>query len=378
MGMAASQARLLSITARIHDVEYQAQSIQNAKVQLATQSDAIYQDYLEALDATTLTVKDLEGNKITATFNNLWGRNAVDSGNSYALFDSRGRLIVTSDEKDAYDKFVSSGNRDPYAFAFYMMDKNSFDPEQISELEERIAGKHTDDSVLSGYQEQMEEARQEFCTLSGSQALDYSEMHNEYYTSYKDTSIGPKLKELIESYETAEKSYKNRLYSNYGEELYSYWGDSSDYDEETFNYYVDLFKKIDAAGGSCVSIDDYNGTTGDAANDSEWLKNMIECGKISIDIMTRDKKTGDYSYSATSPSSDTYLEYTTTTSIDKSALAKAEAEYENETKKIDQKDKKYDMDLSKLETERTALTTEYDSVKKVISDNIERTFGIFS
>ena len=36
------------------------------------------------------------------------------------------------------------------------------------------------------------------------------------------------------------------------------------------------------------------------------------------------------------------------------------------------------LELSKLETERTALTTEYDSVKKVISDNIERTFGIFS
>ena len=36
MGMAASQARLLCITARIHDVEYQAQAIQNAKLQLAT------------------------------------------------------------------------------------------------------------------------------------------------------------------------------------------------------------------------------------------------------------------------------------------------------------------------------------------------------
>ena len=45
---------------------------------------------------------------------------------------------------------------------------------------------------------------------------------------------------------------------------------------------------------------------------------------------------------------------------------------------MDAKDKKYDMELSKLETEREALKTEYDSVKKVASDNIERTFGIFS
>ena len=70
MGMAASQARLLTITARMHDVEYKAQSIQNAKIQLSTQSDQVYQEYLEALDATTLTVDDINGNTITANFNN--------------------------------------------------------------------------------------------------------------------------------------------------------------------------------------------------------------------------------------------------------------------------------------------------------------------
>ena len=59
-------------------------------------------------------------------------------------------------------------------------------------------------------------------------------------------------------------------------------------------------------------------------------------------------------------------------------LAKAEAKYEHDLKLIDKKDKQYDLSLSKLETERSALTTEYDSVKKVIEDNIERTFGIFS
>ena len=57
MGMAASQARLLTITSRIHDVEYQAQSVQNAKIALATQSDEVYKDYIAALDQTTFTVK---------------------------------------------------------------------------------------------------------------------------------------------------------------------------------------------------------------------------------------------------------------------------------------------------------------------------------
>ena len=66
MGMAASQARLLTITARLHDVEYKAQSIQNAKIQLSTQSDQVYNEYLEALNATSLTITDSNKNLIQA------------------------------------------------------------------------------------------------------------------------------------------------------------------------------------------------------------------------------------------------------------------------------------------------------------------------
>ena len=79
MGMAASQARLLTITARLHDVEYQAQSIQNAKISLATQQDDVYQKYLDALDATTLTYKTDEG-YVAATFDNLCGFNNITNG----------------------------------------------------------------------------------------------------------------------------------------------------------------------------------------------------------------------------------------------------------------------------------------------------------
>ena len=104
---------------------------------------------------------------------------------------------------------------------------------------------------------------------------------------------------------------------------------------------------------------------------------MIKSGRITIDIASIDKN-GNLSFASTGVPSDERLEYTTTTTIDKSAYAKAEAEYEHKTREINQKDKKFDMELSKLETERSALTTEYESVKKVTKDNIERTFGIFS
>ena len=54
MGMAASQARLLSLTSRLHDIELKAQNIQSQKIALATQKDELYQDYCDALDATSI------------------------------------------------------------------------------------------------------------------------------------------------------------------------------------------------------------------------------------------------------------------------------------------------------------------------------------
>ena len=77
---------------------------------------------------------------------------------------------------------------------------------------------------------------------------------------------------------------------------------------------------------------------------------------------------------ATEPS----LSYTANTQLDRTALVKAEAAYEHAMKVIDRKEQKIDRELNKIETERSALTKQYDSIKKVIDDNIDRTFGIFS
>ena len=112
MGMAASQARLLTITARIHDVEHEAQSIEDAKLKLATQSDQVYADYLAALDACVISVEALDkigGTKTTvaATFNNLCSKNRVTpAGDDFnlAIRDRRGRLVVENNIFEAYQE----------------------------------------------------------------------------------------------------------------------------------------------------------------------------------------------------------------------------------------------------------------------------------
>ena len=390
MGMAASQARLLTITARIHDVEQQAQSIQNAKIQLATQSDQVYQDYLAALDATTLTVKDYEGNRIVANFDNLSGPHAVlnASGKNYIFRDSENKIIVPDEILDAYEQFTEefSVGGDPYRFALWMAAGQPNDMEDFDAAEESIReslATNCENSTLASIQKQMDKIKKDVCEIATVDTKPEDITGSAYIEGLADPDDNnyETIINYAEQYANLEMRFNNAFFKSYRDDIYEQsTGESAEkIDDNEFNYYVRMFQAISAEGGRCTAISDYNGILDvDASKDGEWLQNMLKSGRITIDELSLDKTTGDAVFASTGVSTDSSLEYTTTSSIDKAALAKAEAEYEHKTKELDAKDKKFDMDLSKLETERNALTTEYDSVKKVISDNIERTFGIFS
>ena len=47
-------------------------------------------------------------------------------------------------------------------------------------------------------------------------------------------------------------------------------------------------------------------------------------------------------------------------------------------KRIDMKDRRYDAELAKFETERNAVKQEMDTLKTVAKDNVDRTFKLFS
>ena len=397
MGMAASQARLLCITARIHDVEYQAQSIQNAKTQLANLSDRAYQDYVEELDATTLTLRTIndagEKSLITANFNTLCSKNRVKSadGKEYAIRDKEGRLLVEDEIFNAYENFKAKGYpMDPYTFALVMVSGDNgnsmyLDVKTGVEFAENARYEELKDGndKLSSYHQNILDILQKAADKLNKDGQNVTV--NSIYDADLAEHCGDN--EIARQYREAMGAYKTELYKTEPEKILAGTdGDTSksdlygssycdDFNIDDFNYYISIFKQIQASGGVCRPISDYKGN---AANDSEWLQAMIQCGELSIDIVDKDKKTGLITLDATSPSSDISLSYTPTTEIDKKALTKAEAKYEKALKDIDKKDKQFDLSLSKLETERSALTTQYESVKKVIEENIERTFGIFS
>ena len=384
MGMAASQARLLSLTARIHDVEQQAQSIQNAKIQLATQSDQVYQDYLEALDATTLALNYIDPNSaekglVATTFNNLCSRNQLRAadGTMYALRNSQGLLIVEDDIYEAYHNVNASNAQE---FAMYLL---------FGEVAENLF------SESAPFGEALEAAEITICESNREKNEELNEIYEDLLAMIPPNvpdnptiyDIPQLTQTLPEGYEEKLAQFRNLLYSRYSGEIYQeLWRTSPpngenievpEIDLDLFNYYVSIYNQIEYCGG-CISINDYSGPNGNAANDAEWLTNMVQSGLISIEEIKIDSRTGDVSLRQQSPASDTCLSYVEKSSIDNRALAKAEAKYEHDLEQINKKDKKFDLDLSKLETERSALTKEYDSVKNVIKQNVERTFGIFS
>lgn len=378
MGMAASQARLLAITARLHDVEFAAQNIQQAKIQLSTQQDEVYEKYQNALDAVTLTFTRYENGgyaTVPATFNNLFSANSVNNTNgvNYALIDSRGRLVVSDDVYEAYHDFQSSGlQQNPYAFALYMLygdgeghlhsdDWNNF----LDVADDMIRTKMDEDEHLAEL----------YYNVVG----DPAGPEEEYSTRANvplAVAIDSPLEHVLYSNNTeAAQEFLNYFFSHYGQQTFNN-EQIPEEDLPNFNYYANIYAGIQQHGG-CISINDFDGPDGDASNNSEWLTAMVQSGQFTLEQFRTDRN-GNISMVGTSVSTDTRLNYSTTAQYDKVALARAEAEYEFALKQIDKKDKRFDLALNKLETERTALTKQYDSIKKVISDNVERTFGIFS
>lgn len=104
MGMSASQSRLLSLTARLSDLELSAQNISNSKIRLADQSEQASKAYLDALDKEKLTVISSDTLKyIDATAHNLTTYNAVSTLDKQRfLKDFSGRVVVSQTVASAY------------------------------------------------------------------------------------------------------------------------------------------------------------------------------------------------------------------------------------------------------------------------------------
>ena len=344
MGLASSQARLLNLTTRMHQIEYNAQRIEAMKLQMANESRQVYLEYSEALEQTKVQIKTLNQDG-SATFVDL--RSVDDMVNM-------GFAIVVHDVPIEPDGEATSSAEVIYA---------------KSDYKAVIMYKKNDTEIgVSAYEDLNEEDKAGY----------------EKITKYENSDTNaPEDKKII---------YKN-TYDSLPEIVICLGDDPDDPTKKLYQNY----KACTPKDMVCKSNDelklaiskiylDKNGgeldiSSGLGGNFEKTITNLFNAGNISI-VQKRPNggdfpKPGiddDYSDFLSSVATNTSFQEVT----DETGLRKAEAKYEADMRRIDMKDRKYDYDLAALENERNAIKQEMETLKTVSKDNVDRTFKLFS
>ena len=103
---------------------------------------------------------------------------------------------------------------------------------------------------------------------------------------------------------------------------------------------------------------------------NEWINQNLQEGFVLIQVFD----TVEHKFIDTSTAVDSRLE----TVADDMAITKAESDYESKMNEINAKETKIDEELSTLEANRSAITTQQEDLKKIVNDNIDLSFKLFS
>ena len=406
MGISASQARLLYLTRRIVDVEFQAQQIMSMKIDISTKENVVYQKYLDALDATTLTYRTANGENLQANFTNLCGLNSISnslaSNKKFVFRSSDDELIVPSDVYDGYEEY---GGDDPYEFAMFMMGVNVSDEEgknNFDKAEEKFLSQNLDkdNTYLKGIKDTISSVIDRLYTTTDAHKYDYTgkgeEEHKKDllydairgdFSAFENENTSAEDKSALKTLKEKCEEYRHKIYNKNAAAIYeeATGADSESFDKSKFDYYLywgkliqseDAYVSNDGSLQGCARAGDYQDGF---ENNADTLNNMLLYGKISIESVEVNNSTGKVADPKfTTVSSETALAFTSKDQVDPTERRKAEAEYNKALQEIQREEKMYDMKLANLETERQELTAQVETVKTVIKEAIDRSFKIFS
>lgn len=445
MGMAASQARLLSITARMSNNENTSESVSYSKQRLADQTQQITNEYNEALNTTKLTVltgfNGSVANYEDISYNLMTGLQMAENTRQYFVTDTKGRVLVTEQIADAYNYSKGDYNKFLAKLGYSQSDsivqntasftdaQKEAQAKQIHEAWDKYfatvginLGNPEHDTFLGEFQWQNTWATSIDPTDNKVKYLDkdgkiinipegtenveaYLLNHNvisdigDGYASYKNENGGwmpinyeGTNKESRELYDYAMAITESflRLTNDANNVKFDFSVINSAADSKNssaLKYYRNIFDKIQASDfitytdtpAKSINNDNYiysetgKGTSKVAKNplkDNYTFEAALRDGSLRLQYYSATKK----EFISTTISEDNCIQEVP----DERAIARAESKYNQDMADLENKDKKYDLELKKLDTEHKALETEYESVKNVVDKNVESSFKIFS
>lgn len=380
MGMAASQARFLGLTARKSNNEYQVQQVNQQRTSLANESAGLYNQMMELDVPTPPSV-----NSFSQTVYVLEDSNSDYSAENYTIsnmnktYGANGEYLVTlttkKEQRLAKDynfeyRYKSTTETDDSISTLITMNAaGSFQTFQLS----CIQNKNPDGSLSIGT---CFDENGKLETINNYQIYSLPDDEN--------------LSTLINGY--------NECKSITGGENIKYFYQ----DKDGVNHFLtedDLFGTENAEGTKTGGLLNNDESTQDD-NFISFLSMYTVKKDTSIQVKARLEQSSNGRLTSISiADEESYPEdlrnmtfaLSATTVTDEEAYTQAYNDYEYEkglyekamsdlnaqTEAIQAKDQSLELKIQQLDTEHNAIQTELDSVTKVIEDNIEKTFNIF-
>ena len=353
MGMAASQARFLSLTARKTNVEYEGQQINQQRTSLSNESSNYYSQLCNMVVPTppssedyTKTIYTFVDGSETNTINSLIaqkdGLYILNYTQSYETEDmvSNGSVITTR-------KADASGNYEYYIGA--------------TKLREMKAGaKPTDEDIKNDpYLSTLETAEVEDILKMEEQyigMLSQKYSQDEWFVKYqKNSSTGSYEPIFYSKSQVADADYSDKTGTSLsGIKSYTY--------------------------GQTKATKEIKNAKARVEQDTSGRYISIYVYDLNADGSIKDDKSGtEYTLTATSQSDDAaYNDAMNQYNYNKAKYDQDIQSINAQIEIIQGQDKDLELRLKQLDTEENAISTELDAVKKVISKNVESSFKTFN
>ena len=190
----------------------------------------------------------------------------------------------------------------------------------------------------------------------GTQAISLSNLAESFMTFYAQGLNG-----YDDTYYINQRSSKSKYVTDDPYYMWTVKNPNANTAEEMYinEFYSSMFNNI------CQ-----NGWTEDnQIDDNEYLGNTLKNARYFIASLSTD----NYYYQ------DKYMDNSYVVEVtDEDAITQAELAYTQKKSKLNYKEERPELDMKQLDLEISSLTTEYDTVKNLINNNVEKTFTLFN
>ena len=319
MGMAASQARFLGLTARKTNVEYEGQQVNQQRTALSNESAGLFNQMLSLKVPVPPSATDYYNMRYTYEQN----------GQTYEIIN----YTASTTKSGAYDVTI----RTAYDVVNYTdVELNSSPETQVSQ---------------TLYCKQNEAGKMTYYMMFGSSKTEY-------------TLTGPAVNESLSEARNKDQNTKYYAYNRDGANYYMTQFEVEQkatelgYSGEMLAYRQDNSKQVEDK--TLIGVNLLEDSTGKYSyitlpDGSQYSLDLDEVA----DDAGYDKAMTDYNY-------------------EKMVYDKTIQDINAKTEKIQSQDRTLELRLKQLDTEQEALNTEMEAVKKVIEKNVENTFKTFA